>query len=314
MPTLSKCLLFIMSLELITGHILKRKMCLHFEIDSYHIRGRPYYEVTSPTKTQCMMECVSHVSCKGYRYRRSAGDCELLSRGPPRCMEPSFVPGVEYVSIGECKGSVAWQVLEPVTRGGEWLTTVEQHNHDDFVKVESNGNIRYISRVLMSGIYHIGWTMNSVFYTIYTGRRSMCSYPSRIQYLSFNNASAYTWVPFAAVTKVPSNAIIGGYWMDGSPFVIAKTLVGNDYYIGYYRSDVCEAFINSKSGHVRQPKMQILVYIWNDYLFNISKYARGHYCKLQLYTISKKYTGKILSFSPVRDMQFLWHVIIISVI
>ena len=247
-----------MSLELITGHILKRKMCLH------HIRGRPYYGVTSPTKIQCMMECVRHVSCKGYRYRRSAGDYELLSRGPPRCMQPSFEPGVEYVSIEECKGSVAWHVLEPVTHGEKWLTTVEQHSHDDFVKVESNGNIRYISRVLMRGIYHIGWTMNSLFYTIYTGRRSMCSYPSRIQYLSFNNTSAYTWVPLAANIKVPSNAIRGGYWMDGSPLVITKALVGDDYYIGYYRSDVGEAFINSKSGHVRQPNMQILVYTGND--------------------------------------------------
>ena len=263
-----KYLFLIMAFDLVEPglvNISKRKRCVQYTFDNCNSGVRPFRNMTTSSDHQCMVECVRHQSCKSYHYTRLSRSCELLG-GTPRCMGNSVVPDTVFVSVAKCTYTAPWRVQKPTQMASRWVTTNEPNSRTDLVKVVNPSQKlipRYVCRKLMFGLYLPGWTtMKSRIHAVYDDHEYNCPESGSLEYLSFNHPRDFSWENFTVTSKIPSNALIGGYWHDRSSLYIVKYAINNIVCIGYFRSDINKTFLPCSTKGIQHPStVEMLIYL-----------------------------------------------------
>ena len=131
------------------------------------------------------------------------------------------------LKLNTCGQYLPRSACRPPTENWRWVSSGS--NLSDAVTILHWGVVGYVSRVFDRGIYLPGWWKpdNFGFRAIRPYRRSVgCGGNDKPGEFLILPTGGYQWSSFSAGDKLPSDAIVGGYWMDPSPLYIVKKTIG----------------------------------------------------------------------------------------
>ena len=238
----------------------KTRLCLQYEIDDYNSTALPLKQIYGVDRGACLMECVRHQQGgspgRAFQFRLVEGICELLP-GDNDCMPDTTSPSTTYVHLSDCQSVAPWRRLNPSPGSWQWVTNPASLN--DAIKVTSPlGAVRYVVRVLHKGMWLPGWEQYS---------RANVAGPdgvtftcrSNIQYITFSDPAHRRWDSFGVGDRVPSAAIVGGYWPNGAPLYILRLATDphSAVFAAYYDAETLE--IMPRFNDIQLSSLKILV-------------------------------------------------------
>ena len=183
------------------------------------------FSLLAVEKHECVLHCLAHKTCKAVNYNVQDKVC-VRSETP--CPVVEIQPNVNY------------QILARVPVDGcvQWVTT-HDWNYPRIVKVNQNVGGDYPLGVtrLTSGadILPAKWPNNNA--NVYTIKSGSVTYSSTFEVLAVNEACSLRWVYYDASRSdpLPTGAIQGGQWSDGTPLYVALIYARVDkHVVGYY--------------------------------------------------------------------------------
>ena len=207
--------------------VTKSRLCIQYEINNFNSSARRCKTLNGMTKADCFMECVRHQNkscpCRAFQLHSHNGLCELLHNLV--CMTENETPGITFVGLSKCQLIPSWQSFASANQSGIWRWVRDPPTMEGTISFESPlGGVRYVTRSFHKGLYIPGWY--KFFFASWGPSNSMfyCTY--NIQFLIFEDPSHYRWEIFHVGDPIPSAAIIGGYWRNGSPLYMVKVILG----------------------------------------------------------------------------------------
>ena len=235
----------------------KSRLCIEYEIDNYNSPALRCKTLYGMTKGECFMECARQQSrscpCIAFQLHSRDGVCELLNN--PNCMTENETPGVTFVGLSTCRFIPPWQPTTSPNQSLHWRWVTDPPTMEGTISFQSLlGGVRYVTRGLHKGLYLPGHCRSGLFRT-WGPSDEVIKCWSNIQFLIFEDPSFYRWEIFRKGDPMPSTAIIGGYWRDGSPLYIVKVTAGphNAIHPLYYNADTLQVYpiyddMNSEMG------------------------------------------------------------------
>ena len=247
------CLLF---WRLTTTMHSKRRLCVDVEVENYRSDTFVLRTFVVGNKQKCFINCMRENTCKAYHFRYQDGLCDLLPK-PDICQAQTTTNGTLYVELNTCGLFPPRKAFLPPVVNWKWVSDVTDLTG---TVAKASSGTRYVSRVFERGVYLPGWwiTDRFGFRTVSPFRKDRSCYKRPGELLIFPKGG-YLWVSFQEGGPVPTNAVMGGYWMDLSPLYIVKITVGWFMCSGYYSVSVNQAFVDCNG--VNNPiSMEILCY------------------------------------------------------
>ena len=220
-------LLLCISLSVAQCVVHKTRRVVEFTMDDYHPGGEPIQTLEGLTRNKCMSSCVRIGNCSAFNFRSEDGMCMLHPvYTMTECMAENFTEGLEYVHMTNTPNGVTpWQGVRTKEYHKQWKVNPATRTGIPYVKSDMNAK-RHVARVVYKGLYLPGYTerFNRRFKMVTPDgiRHTFEQCRRMVQYLVFKNSSYFKWEVFYAHWAIPSNAVIGGYWPDGTPLYIAS--------------------------------------------------------------------------------------------
>ena len=208
--------------------MFKRKLCVQFQIENYTSDAPRIASIDKSTKWQCMGSCVRQPSCSAFHFRSADASCELLTT--LSCMKQNVTNGTTYVRLTACSGKQPWGMTTPTQGKLKWLQPGEISSR----KVFQITNSRQVARVLYEGTYLPGYFLNKkdeFQSSDFNGKTIKCT--TGIEIMTYSNEIEWAWVAFTPGETVPSSAVVGGFWQDGSPLYIVNIKL-TEWKSGFY--------------------------------------------------------------------------------
>ena len=158
--------------------------------------------------------------------------------------------GMTYIELNICGQYPPRRAFLPPTYNWRWVSTGS--NLSDALTMKRWGVVRYVSRVFERGIYLPGWWKPDQigFRAIRPYRDSvLCGGDDKPGEFLILPTGGYQWSSFSVGDTVPSDAVMGGYWMDLSPLYIVKKIFGSATCSGYFSAAMEEAYIECNGKH-----------------------------------------------------------------
>ena len=238
----------------------KSRLCIEYEISNYNSPAPWCKTIGGMTKGDCFIECTRQQSrscpCTAFQLHSRDGLCELLKN--PNCMTENETPGITFVGLSTCQFIPPWQAIAAPNQSLHWRWVTDPPTMEATISFRSPlGGVRYVTRGLNKGLYLPGWGRPGLFHAWGPSDENIkCR--SNIQFLILKDPSFYRWEIFYKGDPIPSTAIIGGYWRDGSPLYIVKVTHGphDAIYPLYYNAKALQAY---PIYHDMHSDMEILV-------------------------------------------------------
>ena len=282
---------------LVCGIVIKTKTCVEFQAINYSLNVSILGQRHGIMREECMTSCIrSKVSCGAINFRMIDGACEFLPY--QTCMSPQETvetDGTNVVQLGQCDGvPPGIGLLTSTEHRLKWLTSSEIGARSVFVM----GADRKVARVIYKGMYLPGFTTRKGAFKAYDGKRNLITCTNAIQYLTYSNTADYVWIHFTVGNQVPVKAIIGGYWPNGSPLYIVKTVPGGGVpeKCGYYNPTTQQSYIQ-QAGVENGPGPQELEMLLENWLVLVSNFILAFLDCLQLLDNDSRCNGLPLNIS-----------------
>ena len=229
---------------LVHAIVIKTKTCVEFQLMNYSVNVPILGQRHGITREDCMTSCIrSNVSCGAFNFRSIDGACEYLPYQTCMSMQETVeTDGTNVVQLGQCGGvPPGIGLLTPPEHRLRWLTLSETGSRN----VIELGSGRSVARVIYKGMYLLGFTNRHGAFKAFDMKRNFINCGNGVQYLTYSTASNYTWVSFTTSNPVPVTAVIGGYWLDGSPLYVVKVVLGGGGAMksGYYNPTTQQAYV-----------------------------------------------------------------------
>ena len=127
-------------------------------------------------------------------------------------------------------------------------------------KVFQITDTRQVARVLYQGTYLPGYFLNKKDEyqgSCMDGKWIICK--AGVQVLTYDKEMDYSWVNFTIGEEVPSTAVVGGFWQDGSPLYIVQMNL-REWKSGFY-SAITGRYYTKSDGKV--PSSGVLMLLEN---------------------------------------------------
>ena len=262
-----RILLLCLWLSAIQCAVHKTRRLVEFIMDEYYPGGEPIQTLQGLTRNKCMVICVRTRNCSAFNFRSEDGMCMLHPAYTKKeCMAENFTEGLEYVHMTHTSdGARPWRGLRTKQYHGHWKADITTKTGIPFLRSNLGGK-RHVARVLYKGLYIPG-------HTHYSTNRFQMTTPDgalhtfeqcrkTVQHLVFKNSSYFKWDVFYAGWAIPTNAIIGGYWPDGTPLYIASaTMARGARYPLYYDTHTRKTYPEFDT---QEPTLCILLDTWTQ--------------------------------------------------
>ena len=239
---------------------VKRRLCVDAVVVDYRSEARVLDTHFMVTQSRCFLLCMRLADCQAFQFQHDGGRCELLP-APKYCLPQNITPGMTYTELNTCGQYPPRSACRPPTENWRWVSSGS--NLSDAVTILHWGVVGYVSRVFDRGIYLPGWWKpdNFGFRAIRPYRWSVgCGGNDKPGEFLILPTGGYQWSSFSAGDKLPSDAIVGGYWMDLSPLYIVKKTIGGVICFEYFSTAMGKAYIPCNGKH-SPSTMDILRYI-----------------------------------------------------
>ena len=209
---------------------------------------------------ECVLGCFTHKTCKAINYDVQSKAC-TRSETPCPVVEPQ--PNVNYQILATV----------PVDECVQWVAT-HDWNYPRIVKVNREvitGNYPLgVARFVSGGdLLPAKWPDNNA--NVYTIKSGGVAFTSAFEVLVVKETWSLRWVYFDASSSdpLPTGAIQGGQWSDGTPLYVALVYARADkHVIGYYnhatRIATCDYF-----GTNNLKNLELLVVAWINHESNV---------------------------------------------
>ena len=228
---------------------VKRRLCVDAVVDDYHSESSVLDTHYMVTQSRCLVLCMRLTDCQAFQFHHDESRCELLPP-PDYCLPQNVTYGMTYIELNTCGQYPPRRAFLPPTYNWHWVSSGS--NLSDALTMEHWGVIRYVSRVFDRGIYLPGWWKPDQigFRAIRPHRDSAsCGGNDKPGEFLILPTGSYQWSSFSVGDTVPSDAVMGGYWMDLSPlYIIKKTFVAVTC-SGYFSTAMEKAYIACNGKH-----------------------------------------------------------------
>ena len=228
-----------------TNHsVYKRQTCLQFEMDDHTstqtVIRRQYY----CSKVECMTSCTRHHSCNAFHFHSTDCTCELLETSE-LCMPHNVKNGTTLVRLSGCNKTPPWKAFTPTQRKLKWMEPHDVGSQRSIITVYMAR--RQVARVLHEGTYVTGFVFISrgeFLAVTMDGKLVTCD--EAFQVLTYVRPDDYMWINFAPGDEVPTSAVVGGYWRDGTPLYVINVHNGIVWKPGFYNADTERIYVRNK--------------------------------------------------------------------
>ena len=256
-------LLSCISFTIVQCVVHKTRLSVEFVVDDYHPGGEPIQTLKGLTRNKCMSSCARTKYCSAFNFRSENGMCMLHPAYIKKeCMAENFTQGLEYVHMTDTfDGVPPWRGLRNKDNNhGYWKVNPTRQTGIPYLRSDL-GAVRHVARVLYKGIYlpggADGFNRRITLATPHGTLKSVGQCRTTMQHPVFKNSSYFQWDMFYAGWAIPTNAIVGGYWPDGTPLYITSTVYGRGVrYPGYYDAYTRKTYPQHDT---QEPKLCILL-------------------------------------------------------
>ena len=239
---------------------VKRRMCVDAVIDDYHSDAHVLGTHFMVTQSRCLILCMRLADCRAFQFQHDGGRCELLPAAA-HCLPQNVTYGMTYTQLNICGQYPPRRAFRPQTDTWRWVSPTS--NLSDALMMVHFGVVRYVSRVFDRGMYLPGWWKPDRvgFRAFRPYRRAIgCGGNDKPGEFLILPTGGYQWSSFSIGDTLPSDAVMGGYWVDLSPLYIVKKTFGGVMCSGYFSTAMGKAYI-ACDGKQNPSKMEILRYI-----------------------------------------------------
>ena len=239
---------------------VRRRLCVDAVVDDYHSDAHALDTHFMVTQSRCLTLCMRLRNCHAFQFQNDGGRCKLLPV-PERCLPQNVTYGMTYIELNICGQYPPRRTVIPPNYNYRWVSTTSDLS--DALTTVQYGVVRYVSRVFERGLYWPGWWLPDwfEFRAVRPYRYSVgCGSNKRPGEFLIFPTGGYQWSSFSVGDTVPSDAVMGGYWMDLSPLFIVKKTFGDVTCSGYFSTATEKAYIEC-NGHHNPSTMEILRHI-----------------------------------------------------
>ena len=198
---------------------------------------------------ECVLRCLPDKTCTAVNYdvqnkvcTRSGTPCPVL----------------------ETQSNVNYQILATVPVDGcvQWVAT-HDWNYPRIVKVNQDVGGDYplgVTRLISNGdILPAKWPNNNA--NVYTIKSGSVTYSSTFEVLAVNKACSLRWVYYDASSSdpLPTGAIQGGHWSDGTPLYVALIYARADRHVVRYYNHATRMGTCDYSGENNKQNLELLI-------------------------------------------------------
>ena len=171
-------------------------------------------------------------------------------------------PGLKYVGLKVCDREPPWVSFKPDQNNWQWMQFANPEadiaTRTDLVKSGFAYAVRLFHKGLyLPGYYRAGGGFKSRTVIPFVGDGKCVCTNAPAEFLVMSN---YTLMPFNAGDPVPSNAVLGGHWIDGSPlYVVFGWTSATDHQPGFYNPNTETTYIY-RSGLYTPSRVDIVLH------------------------------------------------------
>ena len=234
---------------IVAGTANKRRLCVDAVVDNYHSEAPVLHTHFIVTQHRCFILCMRLTQCHAFHFQHDDGRCELLPT-TEYCLPQNITYGTTYTELNTCGQYPPRRAFLPPTYNWRWVSSTSDLS-GALVMVHGS-EVRYVSRVFERGLYLPGWWRPDSFgfravrpYRDYVG----CGGDDKPGEFLILPVASYKWSSFTVGDTVPSDAVMGGYWLDLSPLYIVKKNFGAATCSGYFSTAMTKAYIFCSGKH-----------------------------------------------------------------